>query len=50
MNGTPGGWYDSVTYWSATPSASGHATVSLSDGSVDSSYDYYGDYVAVEVW
>ena len=50
MNGTPGGWYDSVTYWSATPSASGHAVISLNDGYVYDGYYYGIGYVAVEVW
>ena len=48
--GTPGGWDDGVNYWSATPSASGHADISLFDGYVDDSYGGYYHYVAVEVW
>jgi hypothetical protein len=43
INGTPAGWQPSQ-YWSATPSASGHANVSLSNGYVVDSYDYYYDY------
>jgi hypothetical protein len=50
MNGTPGGWFGGTSYWSATPSASGHAYISLYYGLV--SYDLYvtSHYVAVEVW
>ncbi len=48
-DGTPGGWR--VIYWSATPSASGHAGISLNDGYVDVSVnDGNYHYVAVEVW
>jgi Ca2+-binding RTX toxin-like protein len=47
MDGTPGGWYYG-NYWSATPSASGHASLYLYLGSVCLS-SYHG-YVAVEVW
>jgi hypothetical protein len=48
--GTPGGWGDYTYYWSATPSASGHATFALSHGVVNDYYTVIGDYVAVEVW
>jgi hypothetical protein len=50
MDGTPGGWGDGPYYWSATPSASGHAGFSLSGGYVNSHDDYSIVYVAVEVW
>jgi hypothetical protein len=45
--GAPSGWFDTV-YWSATPSASAHASVYLSAGLV---YENYGSYahVAFEV-
>jgi uncharacterized delta-60 repeat protein len=45
VNGTPPGWYDTV-YFSATPSASGHAAVVLFYGLVG---DGDGAYVALEV-
>ena len=49
VSGTPAGWAAS-TYWSATPSASGHAFVDLPNGYV---YDVYPDvnygYVALQV-
>jgi hypothetical protein len=48
MTGVPSGWYDSL-YWSATPSASGHAGVYLDLGIVDDFRDYNGNYVAFEV-
>ncbi|MGI9211150.1 MAG: Calx-beta domain-containing protein, partial [Methylococcaceae bacterium] len=48
-NGTPPGWSDSYYYWSATPSASGHANVGLLNGLVNDYYDYYNAYVALEV-
>ena len=49
FNGTPSGWDTYSNYWSATPSGSGHAYVSLAGGVV---YDYDGNfsyYVAFEV-
>ena len=49
MDGTPGGWFDNVSYWSATPSASGHALIDLDSGYVTDVIDSYV-YVAVEVW
>ena len=48
--GTPGGWHDTYGYWSATPSASGHAFVSLGTGNGTVTYDGISYYVAVEVW
>ena len=46
--GAPSGWYVG-SYWSATPSASGHGDVNLSRGSVYDSYDFNTYYVAFEV-
>ena len=48
INGTPAGWQASL-YWSATPSASGHAVVGLSNGSVYDGIDYNTVYVALQV-
>ena len=48
MTGVPSGWYNDF-YWSATPSASGHAVVYLSDGYVNVHYDSGNNYVAFEV-
>jgi hypothetical protein len=48
MTGVPSGWLSTV-YLSATPSASGHALVSLYSGSVNAAYDNLGYYVAFEV-
>ncbi|TAN48319.1 MAG: hypothetical protein EPN21_15225 [Methylococcaceae bacterium] len=48
-NGTPSGWFDPDFYWSATPSASGHAFVTLDSGFVYDYYDYYDTFVALEV-
>ena len=50
MDGTPGGWYDGTSYWSATPSASGHAIITLDNGHVLHNADIGSAYVAVEVW
>ena len=44
----PSGWNNN-NYWSATPSASGHATVNLVSGNATDNYDHYGNYVAFEV-
>ena len=44
----PSGWNNN-NYWSATPSASGHANVNLDLGIVDDFRDYNGAYVAFEV-
>ncbi len=49
VNGTPSGWQYFYYYWSATPSASGHAGVGFFDGNVYVGYDYYDDYVALQV-
>ena len=48
INGTPAGWQAGF-YWSATPSASGHAHVSLYTGSVLDYYDSSYGYVALQV-
>ena len=48
INGTPTGW-NAGTYWSATPSASGHAYVDLYDGYVHDSNDNSTHYVALQV-
>ncbi|MGI9212161.1 MAG: Calx-beta domain-containing protein [Methylococcaceae bacterium] len=45
----PPGWSDSSDYWSATPSASGHANVGLLNGLVNDYYDGSHNYVALEV-
>ena len=48
-NGTPSGWQADY-YWSATPSASGHAGVGLYHGGVGDGLDGYDDvYVALQV-
>ncbi|MGI9213571.1 MAG: Calx-beta domain-containing protein [Methylococcaceae bacterium] len=47
--GTPPGWDDYRDYWSATPSASGHAGVNLVYGYVDDYGDIGNIYVALEV-
>lgn len=47
MGGTPAGWQTDA-YWSATPSAYGHADVYFDDGDVDDGSDGYS-YVALEV-
>ncbi|TAN50154.1 MAG: cadherin repeat domain-containing protein [Methylococcaceae bacterium] len=47
-NGTPSGW-SLTNYWSATPSASGHANVFLYDGYVNDTLDNSSYYVALEV-
>jgi hypothetical protein len=46
--GVPSGW-NANHYWSATPSTSGHATVSLNGGIVNDSLDTFSDYVALQV-
>ncbi len=46
--GTPTGWR-TAGYWSATPSASGHATVTLSAGHVDDFIDTNLNFVAFQV-
>ena len=48
MTGVPSGW-GSDNYWSATPSASGHARVALYNGYVGNSVDGNRYYVAFEV-
>ena len=48
INGTPAGW-QALNYWSATPSASGHALVYLYGGDVSSNFDYGLNYVALQV-
>ena len=48
VDGTPSGWQADV-YWSATPSASGHAYVDLSVGDVYDYIDAYTLYVALQV-
>jgi len=48
ISGTPTGWQVDG-YWSATPSASGHAIVDLYDGYVDDLNDNFGIYVALQV-
>ena len=47
-NGTPSGW-QAFAYWSATPSASGHAYVFLDGGYVGDRRDDGYDYVALQV-
>ena len=44
----PSGWNNN-NYWSATPSASGHASVYLLSGYVGDGNDNTADYVAFEV-
>ncbi len=48
MTGLPSGW-GYGHYWSATPSASGHAYVFLSHGYVGDTNDGNYNYVAFEV-
>ena len=48
VDGTPSGW-QADGYWSATPSASGHAYVYLPDGYVRDYLDGGGNYVALQV-
>ena len=48
INGTPSGW-QAYGYWSATPSASGHAYVYLYYGFVLDDYDTVNNYVALQV-
>jgi hypothetical protein len=45
--GVPAGWGD--FYWSATPSASGHALIYLANGFVYDYGDYLNGYVALQV-
>ena len=47
-NGTPSGW-QANDYWSATPSASGHAFVSLTSGRVNDNTGIFSTYVALQV-
>ena len=47
-NGTPSGWQAHL-YWSATPSASGHANVNLNNGNVNDNNDNNNNYVALQV-
>jgi hypothetical protein len=49
LGGVPPGWQSSFMYWSATPSASGHAVVTLTSGFVDNFNDALGVYVALQV-
>ena len=44
----PSGWNNN-NYWSATPSASGHAIVYLSNGNASDNLVNYFNYVAFEV-
>jgi hypothetical protein len=44
----PPGW-QSNNYWSATPSASGHANVNLNNGNVNDNNDNNNNYVALQV-
>ena len=48
INGVPSGW-QAFGYWSATPSASGHADVSLYSGNVHGTRDPGTTYVALQV-
>jgi VCBS repeat-containing protein len=48
IDGTPSGWQAS-SYWSATPSASGHAYVTLNRGYVGDFTDHGYAYVALQV-
>jgi len=45
---TPSGW-QANNYWSATPSASGHANVNLNNGNVNDNNDNNNNYVALQV-
>jgi hypothetical protein len=47
-NGEPAGW-QAVTYWSATPSASGHAVVNLNFGGVVDGTDSFNSSVVLQV-
>ena len=44
----PPGW-QANNYWSATPSASGHANVNLNNGNVNDNNDTNNNYVALQV-
>lgn len=44
----PSGWNNN-NYWSATPSASGHANVNLNNGNANDNNDNNNNYVAFEV-
>jgi hypothetical protein len=46
--GVPAGWNNNY-YWSATPSASGHANVNLNNGNVNDNNDNNNNYVALQV-
>ena len=48
ISGTPSGW-QAGSYWSATPSASGHAHVNLNIGNVTDFNDLFNSYVALQV-
>jgi len=48
VSGKPPGW-QGLTYWSATPSASGHAGVYLDYGVAVDYYKHFGAYVALQV-
>ncbi|MGI9212832.1 MAG: Ig-like domain-containing protein, partial [Methylococcaceae bacterium] len=48
-SGVPSGWGSDSSYWSATPSVSGHAYVSLSGAYVLDIVDALNSYVALEV-
>jgi hypothetical protein len=48
FSGAPPGWVSS-SYWSATPSGSGHAVVSLINGNVVNNIDSSNSYVAFQV-
>ena len=49
MTGVPSGWSGGDRYWSATPSASGHASIRLSTGYFRDEFDGYNYCVAFEV-
>jgi hypothetical protein len=48
ISGVPAGWQAS-RYWSATPSASGHASLALNNGNVNNIGDNLSYYVALQV-
>jgi hypothetical protein len=48
VSGVPAGW-QATGYWSATPSASGHANVNLNNGNVNDNNDNNNNYVALQV-
>jgi hypothetical protein len=47
-NGIPSGWRGD-SYWSATPAGTGHAFVYLYNGYVNSTYDIFHNFVALQV-